>query len=149
MPEVGPTASRRRRHHRVNGKVSRALKPYHGRLASDSHSFTEASLKLARASVGQQSFNQLSPEATAALAALAKWQRDVRRARRKVEGVSSRAAGQKLAVEWLTSLGASLGFMNQSLSLTDPQRASDAANRARRSLRRSHELADSLARVIA
>lgn len=137
-----------RRRPPVNGKVSKALKPYRARLRDHSVAFTKASVKLAHATIGQTPFNRLTPETTAALAALATWQRDVERARKKVRAVSSKAPGQKLALQWLGSLSASLGFMNQSLSLTDPQLASTAAKRAERSFRESHQLSDRLARVI-
>jgi hypothetical protein len=134
----------------VKGPVSRALAPYRTRLAGDSRAFTTASLTLARATVDASTgFNQATPEMTAAFAALSTWQREVLRAQKKVESVSSKAVGQKVAVQWLKSVTASLALVNQSLSLTDPKLAADAAERAQRSFAESHRLAAELAKLIA
>ncbi len=131
------------------GPVSRALDPYRDRLINHSLAFTLASLAFARATVaGQASFNQPSPERTAALAALGRWQSDARQARTHIRAVSSGATGRTVAMQWLDTLNTTLGHFHDSLSLADPQSASSAAQLARQGIDESHRLADHLAQVI-
>jgi hypothetical protein len=129
--------------------VSRALDPHRKHLGNDSVAFTRASLTLAGSLDGQAPFNQASPQRTAALAALARWQGDAHRALSSVQSVDSHAKGQTLAVKWLKTLEAALGLAHQALSLSDPHTAATAAARAQLRIDESHALADRLAQVLA
>ena len=129
--------------------VSRALDPHRKHLGSDSVAFTRASLTLAGSLDGQAPFNQASPQRTAALAALDRWQRDVHGALSSIRSVDSHAKGQTLAVKWLKTLDAGLGLAHQALSLSDPHTAASAAARAQQRIDESHALADRLAQVLA
>jgi hypothetical protein len=138
------------RRRRPDDKVAKALAPYRRRLIDDSYAFTAASLTLAAANAaGSGTLNELTPEGTAALAALATWQEDVQQAQTRVAAVPSTSRGQKLAAQWLAALTAALGFVNQSLSLMDPALSAAAATSAQQSFQASYKLEANLDRVVA
>lgn len=130
--------------------VSSVLAPHRTRLNADARAFTLASLKLARATAdGKEDFNAPSAQATAALAALSRWQRAVHGAQTSVRALPAHTAGKALALKWLSTLDGALGLIRQAMSLTDPKQAGDAAKRARKGLDEAHGLAVRLDRVIA
>jgi len=131
-------------------EVVAALEPYRPRLAEGATDFTLALLALAAANAkGTAGFNEPSPQDAVALHALAHWRRDARHALKKVESVSAKAAGRKLAIQWLKALIEGLDLQRQALSLIDPVAATDAARRAGVAVARTSRLESRVDRELA
>lgn len=112
-------------------EVTAALAPYRARLAEDASDFTRSLLALAAANAkGTAGFNEPSPQDAVALHTLAHWRRDAQHALKRVEAVSAKAPGRKLAIQWLKALTAGLDLQRLGLSLIDPAAAADASRRA-------------------
>lgn len=122
-------------------EVAVAIGSFRDRIPEHTRDYTVALLALAKANAaGSGEFNAPSPQDALALQALALWRRDAQRALRRVRGVSSGAPGRAVAEKWLKTMISALNFQRQSLALSDPTLAAQAAASARAQVARYHLL---------
>jgi hypothetical protein len=129
--------------------VADAIGPYRSRLLEDAADFSAALLVLAEANAkGSAGFNEPSPQDAVALHVLVHWRRDAKQALSRVKAASSGAPGKGLATNWLKTLISAIDLQRQSLSLSDPGLAADAARRGRARIAEAHRLEEQLDRVL-
>lgn len=122
-------------------EVAVAISSFRDRIPEHTRDYTVALLALAKANAaGSGEFNAPSPQDALALQALALWRRDAQRALRRVRGVPGGAPGRAVAEKWLKTMISALNLQRQSLALSDPTLAAQAAASARAQVARYHLL---------